>query len=717
MGCGASAAGRYALEEPLPGARPTGIQRSVHIGGGVYRKAGFEEALVSTPPDAPDVKTAWDILERGSRVYADVSCLGSRRFEDFSAENLSSSANVQTTEADEGKAGTWREYVWTTYAEFHQLALHFGKGFVDTFPMHRVGAHIGIYGPRSVQQLVAQYGCFSQGLIVTQICDTWHGDMLQYVITHADLDVLIVAGSQLANVKCALQEKSSKVVACIALPQPDFVEITEQDISIPRGTISVHGYQKFIDKGSESKNMLRPPEPCTCAVIMYTSGTTGLPKGVQLTHESFVGVAEGFREASKECLKTGTIVASFLPLGHIHPTVTVLASFLSGCSIGLCRGDMAELLDDLQALRPEVFPGLPRIYHDVYAKIVETFNEQSFVAQRGIDNALKKQTLNIRNGVERDIELDRKVFSQIQAQLGGELKYFTTGASAMRPALQEWLKVCFNAGMAEGYSLTEACGCVLAQEPGWDTLGDVGVPLCSTEVRLLDVPDLGYSSQDKPPRGELCIRSVSMMQAYYKEPEKSKRKLKRGWLQTGDLARRNADGTFSIIDRICNVFKLARSHNGVRLIEVVEPEAIENQLATCSLVNQVWVYGNSELPYLVAVVVPQASKLFAKAGSNAKFKQEGWKEELERICGSGQAVTWITQEMTSLVTTNKIKEWQRPQRIHVETKVDDMGLGFNLANGLLTPTFKVRRGIMQTIYADVIEDMYSLDKVKVKKSY
>merc|ERR1712232_230943 len=345
------------------------------------------------------------------------------------------------------------------------------------------------------------------------------------------------------------------------------------------------------------------------------------------------------------------------------------------------------------------------------------FQEKSCVAQRVIKNAVTKQTELHRQGKPRDAGLDKKIFSKIQESIGGQLKFATTGASPILPALQEWVKVAFNCKMSEGYGLTEAYGVALVQEADWGTTGNVGAPLNSIEVRLHDVPDFGYSSTGTPPKGEMCLRGVNIMRGYYKDDEKTAEEIdKDGWLHTGDVAKRNEDGTFSIIDRISNVFKLGASIPGVQGAVLIAPEVIENQLNTLGLVNQSWVFGSFNYPHLVAVIVPDANKLFSKAASKIKEKgAPGWQEEVARICAMPEAEEWFTKEILTLVEQKKIKQWEKPVQIHLAGKVDELGLGFNVQNSLLTPTFKLRRGICKKHYEEKLIEMYGLDKVEWKK--
>lgn len=703
MGCGASVQ-RFQLEESVPFERQAGNPRSVDVGNGIYRKAGFEAALIGVPPDKPEVKTAWDVIQRSAKDHSNVNCIGVRTFE----------PGDPPKGGEDKIPGKYAAYKWTTYQEFCQLSINFGMGIVSIFELG-VGAHVGIYGPSLLTLLVAQYGCWSQAITTTPMYDTWSPAVLQHVIGHADLEVMVVAQPLLGKIHTELKAKPSKVRGCIVLPHPEYAEKYDKEMDKAEGRLAVHSYQNILERGLQPGGKLLLPEPDADAVIMYTSGSSGLPKGVQLPHSGFVGVAQGLRQASGDGMKPGIVVACFLPLGHIYPTSVVLASFLGGCSTGLYHGDATALVDDLQAMKPNVIPGVPRVYQNIYTKAVDSLKQRNFLVQGKVDSAIKTQTANVRAGRARDAGLDKKIFSKMQETLGGEVKYFTTGASKILPTLSEWMKVCFDAYMAEGYGLTESYGCAILQEAEWNTFGDVGAPLCCTEIRLQDVPDFGYSSKGDPPRGELCLRGINIMRGYYKDEEQTAQELKEGWLHTGDVAQRNIDGTFSIIDRISNVFKLGRAVEGVEGAVLIAPEVIENQLATCELINQAWIFGSTNYPQLLAVIVPDAGKLLKKAGSSLQFKSAGWQEEVVKICASGDAEKWIVAEVNALVNAKKIKPWEEPARIHVESKLDQMGLGFTVDNELLTNTFKLRRGILKKHYSEVLIDLYKSINIEWKK--
>jgi long-chain acyl-CoA synthetase len=434
-----------------------------------------------------------------------------------------------------------------------------------------------------------------------------------------------------------------------------------------------------------------------------------------LSHKGFVGVATGMNQAQSAVMKPGLIVASILPMGHIYPSVVLLACLLGGASTGLYHGDPLALVDDLQAMKPHVLPGVPRVYETIYTRAVQKFQEKDCIRQQYVKHALATQTELHRLGKPRDQAKDRRVFAKIQETVGGQLKYATSGASKLLPALQEWVKVALNVEMIEGYGLTESFGVAIVQETTWGTIGNVGAPINSIEVRLQDVPDFGYLSTQNPPQGELCLRGVNIMTGYYKDEKKTAGTIKDGWLHTGDIARRNEDGTFSIIDRIANIFKLGATVGGVEGAIMIAPEEIESQLNSCEMVNQAWIFGSPNYPHLVAVIVLDADKLFKRAGLAIKAKvDDGWQKAFAELCEKPETTEWVMKDIEALVNQKKITLLQKPKHIHLEGKVDDLGLGFTVQNTLLTPTFKLRRGFCKEQYKEELKEMYERDNVQWK---
>jgi len=227
--------------------------------------------------------------------------------------------------------------------------------------------------------------------------------------------------------------------------------------------------------------------------------------------------------------------------------------------------------------------------------------------------------------------------------------------------------------------------------------GHVGPPMPTTEVKLVDVPEMNYLSAQDPPTGEICTRSVCNFSGYHKNKEETDKMLEAdGWLHTGDIGRWNQDGTLSIIDRKKNIFKLAQG-------EYVAAEKIEMALSKSKYISQPWVYGNSFFPQLVAVIVPDFSQLVPKA------KEDGWYEEgmtFEAVADHPKAVELILAEVEAESKAAKLKSFEVPKKVVLEGTINELAQGFSIQNDCLTPTFKLKRPQLLKKYQEQIDKMY-----------
>ena len=277
---------------------------------------------------------------------------------------------------------------------------------------------------------------------------------------------------------------------------------------------------------------------------------------------------------------------------------------------------------------------------------------------RGLFNgafAFKRTLLNA--GVRHRISgllTDSTVFSKLKSALGGKVRFIVSGGAPLPAHVEEFCTVCL-APVLQGYGLTESCAASFIMLPDPRMAKSVGPPLKSTEFRLESVPDLNYDALATPPKGEILLRGPMLFSGYFKDPEKTKESMDEdGWFHTGDVGTITDQGCLKIIDRVKNLFKLAQG-------EYIAVEYIEGIYSRSPSVEQIWVYGDSEHSFLVAVVVPKAS---AKDISDSDLLQELQKTGKEA----------------------KLKGFEMIRAIHVERA--DV---FSVENDLLTATFKMKR--------------------------
>jgi long-chain acyl-CoA synthetase len=401
---------------------------------------------------------------------------------------------------------------------------------------------------------------------------------------------------------------------------------------------------------------------------------------------------------------------SYLPLAHIFETAAQTACYSAGGRVGFSQGNPKLLTLDLLCIRPTMLCGVPRVFDKMYKKIFGGVADASFIKRWLFNSGYSTQCENVRKSAPRSEFYDNKIFKPLaEAKLGlDRCRLIITGAAPCPPYLMEFLKVCIDCIVVQGYGMTESSAGATFQLQTDPNTGHVGPPLPCNEIKLVDVPEMGYHSSDKPyPRGEVCVRGSNVFQGYYKAPDKTAETLVDGWLHTGDIGRWNPNGSLSIIDRKKNIFKLSQG-------EYVAAEKIELVYAKCALVGQVWIYGNSFKSFLLAVVAPNAEPFYNVAVEKGWMKSDlalGSDEFLAafKAVFEGEhkdAAKKVIFEAMKLENKN-LKGFEKVRDIVVEGELDATLAGFTEAKGTMTPTFKLRRPQLLRAYLKQLKEAYT----------
>lgn len=293
-------------------------------------------------------------------------------------------------------------------------------------------------------------------------------------------------------------------------------------------------------------------------IFSYTSGTTGDPKGVKLSHKNILSATKCVMPRMKT--NPGEIIVSYLPYTHSFEQILFAFSIFTQYRIGFYSGDPQRLVEDCGKLHPHIFPSVPRLYNRIYAKLQSTFSQATGIKKWLVNSALAKKQANYsRDGALTACCYDKLVFKKVRALLGGNVRYMLTGSAPINKDVLEFLKISFSCPIVEGYGLTESAAGSCVTEPTDPVTGHVGGPTEAVKVRLKDLPEMSYMSSDKPyPRGEICLKGPSIFAGYYKRQDKTDEAFDaEGWFQTGDVAVVYPNGSIRIIDRSKNIFKLS----------------------------------------------------------------------------------------------------------------------------------------------------------------
>lgn len=273
-----------------------------------------------------------------------------------------------------------------------------------------------------------------------------------------------------------------------------------------------------------------------------------------------------------------------------------------------------------------------------------------------------------------------------------------TGSAPISGEVLSFLRVVFACPIVEGYGQTESCAGSIVTHPADPECGHIGGPLPSLEIKLIDVPEMKYLSTDKDetgssaPRGEICIRGLTVFKGYYKDPVNTSETIdSEGWLHTGDIGTRLPhNGAFKIIDRIKNFFKLAQG-------EYVAVEKIELMYTKSKFISQIFVYGDSFQSFLVGIIVPDEEYIRNDWCPQNKVTED---TPFERVCRNYKLKVDILEDMKRISEQTGLFGFEQVKRIHLEHlpwTTDD----------LYTPTQKFMHFKAKIKYQDVIAELYS----------
>ncbi len=530
---------------------------------------------------------------------------------------------------------------------------------------------VAIMSPNCPEWVYADLGTLSCAAISVPVYHTEGIDTLKHIVNDSGSRILFIASQLLAKDVVEQWGELTGLEKVILLDgrldHPDILSLEEFKglaESVPDGVV-----KQLLDSGSGDD----------LATLVYTSGTTGVPKGVMLTHNNILSNIDACSQLydireSDSCL-------SFLPLSHIFERMAGYYFMLSkGVTIAYAENiDSVPL--NLSEIQPQIVISVPRLYEKMFARVMERVLAGPWVRKQIFFTALKIGQAHVARLVANQPDpallkiglaiASKLVFSKLHERLGGNLRFFISGGA---PLVQNVAEFFLAAGIPiyEGYGLTETSPVLSANNADAIRLGTVGKPVSGTKIKIAD-------------DGEIIVAGPGVFQGYWQKEDKTAEVLTDGWFKTGDIGEIDNDGFLKITDRKKDLIVTAGGKN-------IAPQFLENLFKTDKYLSNVMIYGDRK-PFLTALLVPN----FDNIEKYARYKKIDFLNHCDLI-NHPRVLDLIRRRIDRMQASqpsyNRIKRFTLISR------------DFTADEGEVTPTLKIKRKEVFAHFQQILEGMY-----------
>ncbi|KAG0470979.1 hypothetical protein HPP92_015525 [Vanilla planifolia] len=640
------------------------------------------------------VTTIAELFEQSCKRFPDKALLGTRKL--FSKETEKSQDGRSFEKLHLGK------YEWLSYCQAFNAVGNFASGLVKLG--HQKGERVAIFADTRAEWQIALQACFRQNITVVTIYASLGEEALCHSLNETEVTTVICGQKEIRKLS-EISRRLDTVKRIVWINE----EGISNDVSLVQNASPwiVNSFAEVEKLGKENLLEADMPLSTDIAVIMYTSGSTGLPKGVMMSHGNVLATVSAVMTIVPG-LGSKDVYLAYLPLAHILELAAESVLIAAGGSIGY--GSPLTLTDtsnkikkgtkgDASVLAPTLMTAVPAILDRVRDGVRKNVNSKGGIAKKLFDIAYDRRFSAIEGswfgawGLEK-LLWDFLVFRKVKAILGGHIRFLLSGGAPLSGDTQRFINICLGAPIGQGYGLTETCAGGTFSEYDDTSVGRVGPPLPCSFVKLIDWQESGYLITDSPmPRGEIVIGGPNVTAGYFRNEEKTKEVYKvdeRGmrWFYTGDIGRFHPDGCLEIIDRKKDIVKLQHG-------EYVSLGKVEAALIVSPYVDNIMLHADPFHNYCVALITPSHALESWAQKKGIAFS------DFSDLCQKEETVKEVHASLLKAAKEARLEKFETPSKIILLPET------WTPESGLVTAALKLKREVIRKTFAAELEKLYA----------